>query len=367
MVERKEEEKKKGRPSLSLSDVRKHTLKGKQQQKRTHSASTCPAVTVPVPALDPSPMRRSTRLNPNPDADESETDEGDTDEIKTGQSEIDADMSKRRIGYMTDKDCVRYREQVCMSGGFDVDPMPHVRAFGLIQPLDISKKTGSEYRTCKIISQTAIDQINKRRERRTVKPQTPLKFVKVSKAMHQCCDLFRYYVTFEAKDVGDGGQTKIFQALARWRSPPFDNFNFSLLSVREYKGEKGDQVIVIHTASELKKRLEDASRTSRLAILFFSKARPCRFISPLYASLSVKYPKVVFLKVDIEEGPNAEGMAVDRGIRRFPTFLFYKSGKEVDKVVGVNAIALKRKIPQHSRKQKQARRKQAKSLSEYEL
>jgi suppressor of tumorigenicity protein 13 len=127
----------------------------------------------------------------------------------------------------------------------------------------------------------------------------------------------------------------------------------------------GDRVIVIHSASELEKRLEEASRTSRLAILFFSKARPCRFISPLYASLAVKYPKVVFLKVHIEEGPNAESMALDRGIRKFPTFLFYKSGKEVDKVVGVDAIELKRKIPLHSRKQ--ARRKEAKSLSEYEF
>jgi suppressor of tumorigenicity protein 13 len=126
----------------------------------------------------------------------------------------------------------------------------------------------------------------------------------------------------------------------------------------------GDQVIVIHSASELEKRLEEASRTSRLAILFFSKARPRRYIS-LYASLTVKYPKVVFLKVDIEEGPNAEGMAVDRGIRKFPTFLIYKSGKEVDKVVGVDAIELDRKIPLHSRKH--ARRKQAKSLSEYEF
>ncbi|KAE7996277.1 hypothetical protein FH972_001011 [Carpinus fangiana] len=96
----------------------------------------------------------------------------------------------------------------------------------------------------------------------------------------------------------------------------------------------GDRVIVIHSASELEKRLEEASTTSRLAILFFSKARPCRFISPLYASLALKSPKVVFLKVHIEEGPNAESMALVRGIRKFPTFLFYKSGEEVDKSTG---------------------------------
>ncbi|XP_059440098.1 uncharacterized protein LOC132172592 [Corylus avellana] len=195
VVERKKMEKR-GRPSPS--DVRKRTLKGKQQQKRNHksiphSASNYPTVTVPVPASGSAPLRRSPRLNPIPDSDESDFFDSDSDES-------DADKPRGRTGSMTDAEMVRYREQVCKSDGFDVEPFPEVRGFGIIQPLDLSNAV--YFRRCEKISQRPIDQIHKRRERRTVKPQTPLKFVKILKAMHQYHDLLRYYVTFEAKNGG---------------------------------------------------------------------------------------------------------------------------------------------------------------------
>ena len=69
--------------------------------------------------------------------------------------------------------------------------------------------------------------------------------MKVLKAMEAFADGHRYYVTFEAKDVGDGGQTKIFQALARWRRFHLGTSNFSLLTVREHKGEKGKRNLCI--------------------------------------------------------------------------------------------------------------------------
>jgi hypothetical protein len=69
--------------------------------------------------------------------------------------------------------------------------------------------------------------------------------VKVLKAMNECVDGRRYYVTFEAKDVGDGGQTKIFQALAHFSRFNVGTSNFSLLTVREYKGEKGKRNLCI--------------------------------------------------------------------------------------------------------------------------
>jgi hypothetical protein len=88
VVERREEEKekKKGRPSLL--DVRKRTLKGKQLQKRTHSASTCT----------------------NPDDDELDSDDSITDE-----SEIEADRRNGRARGLTDEELVRYEEQVYKS------------------------------------------------------------------------------------------------------------------------------------------------------------------------------------------------------------------------------------------------------------
>jgi hypothetical protein len=55
--------------------------------------------------------------------------------------------------------------------------------------------------------------------------------VRVLKAMCQGCDVFRCYVTFEAKDLADGGQTKIYQAVVRCQIPI--DVNISTLSFRE--------------------------------------------------------------------------------------------------------------------------------------
>jgi thiol-disulfide isomerase/thioredoxin len=177
--------------------------------------------------------------------------------------------------------------------------------------------------------------------------------VRVLKAMAQSCDLVRYYITFETEILTCGGsqsQTKIYRALVRWSRPPIDDDNFSVLSMREYKKDRADQVIGIHSLSELDARLDAASMTSRLAILYFSETHRCRFISPLYTSLSGKYPTVVFLKVDIAEASN---VAARWNIRSAPYFFFLKNGEVVDKVVGVGGTEdiLKRKIARHSRKQ----------------
>lgn len=103
------------------------------------------------------------------------------------------------------------------------------------------------------------------------------------------------------------------------------------------------EVIGIHSSNELETKLNAASRTSRLAILYFTATwcGPCRFISPLYLDLAGKYPKVVFLKVDIDD---ARDVAARWNISSVPTFHFIRNGKEVDKVVGADKAALERKI-----------------------
>ncbi|XP_030541152.2 TPR repeat-containing thioredoxin TDX isoform X1 [Rhodamnia argentea] len=109
---------------------------------------------------------------------------------------------------------------------------------------------------------------------------------------------------------------------------------------------KDGQVIGIHSCAELESKLNAASRTSRLAILYFTATwcGPCRFISPLFTSLAAKYPKVVFLKVDIDE---ARDVAASWNISSVPAFFFVRDGKEVDKLVGADKGALERKIAQH--------------------
>ncbi|PPD95012.1 hypothetical protein GOBAR_DD07962 [Gossypium barbadense] len=110
---------------------------------------------------------------------------------------------------------------------------------------------------------------------------------------------------------------------------------------------KDGQVIGVHSTSELEIKLNAATRTSRLAILYFTATwcGPCRFISPLYTSLAAKYAKVVFLKVDIDEGRD---VAARWNISSVPTFFFIRNGKEVDKVVGADKNTLESKIAQYA-------------------
>ncbi|XP_073140681.1 TPR repeat-containing thioredoxin TDX isoform X2 [Henckelia pumila] len=110
---------------------------------------------------------------------------------------------------------------------------------------------------------------------------------------------------------------------------------------------KDGQVIGIHSASELKIKLNAASRTSRLAIVYYTATwcGPCRIISPVYASLAEKHPKVVFFKVNIDEVRDA---AAEANVSSVPCFFFMKNGEEVDKIVGADKNSLEKKIAQHS-------------------
>ncbi|EOY21388.1 hypothetical protein QUC31_007295 [Theobroma cacao] len=110
---------------------------------------------------------------------------------------------------------------------------------------------------------------------------------------------------------------------------------------------KDGQVIGIHSTGELETKLNAATRTSRLVILYFTATwcGPCRFISPLYTSLAAKYVKVVFLKVDIDEARDVAGCW---NISSVPSFFFVRNGKEVDKVVGADKSLLERKIAQYA-------------------
>ncbi|CAK7349555.1 unnamed protein product [Dovyalis caffra] len=110
---------------------------------------------------------------------------------------------------------------------------------------------------------------------------------------------------------------------------------------------KEGQVIGIHSTKELDPKLNAASKTSRLAILYFTASwcGPCRMVAPIFTSLATKYPKVVFLKVDIDE---ARDVAARWNISSVPTFYFIKNGKEIDKVVGADKNGLERKVEQHA-------------------
>lgn len=60
---------------------------------------------------------------------------------------------------------------------------------------------------------------------------------------------------------------------------------------------------------------------------------PCRMVAPIVEQLAKEYEgKAVIAKCNVEE---VEQAAIDFGIRNIPTFLFFKGGEVVDKLVGL--------------------------------
>lgn len=99
--------------------------------------------------------------------------------------------------------------------------------------------------------------------------------------------------------------------------------------------------------TELETKLNAASEASCLAILYFTATwcGPCRYISPFYTNLPRKYPKVAFLKADVDEARDA---ASRWNVSSVPSFFFIKNGKEIDKVVSTDKNSLEKKIAQYA-------------------
>ncbi|XP_028068635.1 uncharacterized protein LOC114271222 isoform X2 [Camellia sinensis] len=106
---------------------------------------------------------------------------------------------------MTEDEYRVYKDQVLKSDGFDVANIPGVNEFHQILPMDITYNT----KHYEWYSQLAVDEYN----RRFKDTNKELEFVKVLKAMSQAACVLRFYMTFSAKDLADGGNIKTYQAV----------------------------------------------------------------------------------------------------------------------------------------------------------
>lgn len=69
---------------------------------------------------------------------------------------------------------------------------------------------------------------------------------------------------------------------------------------------------------------------------------PCLMMAPIIDELAEKLSDVKFVKIDVDDN---EEIAGKYEVRSIPTMIFFKGGKEVDKVVGgMDADALEEKI-----------------------
>merc|ERR1712071_680870 len=103
------------------------------------------------------------------------------------------------------------------------------------------------------------------------------------------------------------------------------------------------EVIEVETLQDLESKILSASASNKLVVVDFSATwcGPCKMIAPLYEELSEDFSGAVFLKVDVDENPEA---AAKYGVSAMPTFLFIKGGEVKDKIMGANPQGLKSMI-----------------------
>ncbi|KAL6073500.1 Thioredoxin-like protein 1 [Balamuthia mandrillaris] len=111
-------------------------------------------------------------------------------------------------------------------------------------------------------------------------------------------------------------------------------------------GENHGRVRVINSTEEFDEALVLAAVGHRLVVVdyFATWCGPCKFIAPLFAQLSEKYPDVDFLKVDVDK---QKEVAARAGISAMPTFHFIKTGTTVEELRGANAARLEELIQKH--------------------
>jgi thiol-disulfide isomerase/thioredoxin len=54
----------------------------------------------------------------------------------------------------------------------------------------------------------------------------------------------------------------------------------------------------------------------------FNRCGPCQRIAPFFDELARRYPRAVFLKVDVDNCPET---AASNGVSAMPTFIFFRN------------------------------------------
>lgn len=91
---------------------------------------------------------------------------------------------------------------------------------------------------------------------------------------------------------------------------------------------------------------EIASAGIKLVVVDFTATwcHPCKRIAPFFEQLATKFPRAVFLRVDVDKCADT---AVAQGISAMPTFLFYRNKTKIDLLQGADSATLESKVQQH--------------------
>ena len=78
--------------------------------------------------------------------------------------------------------------------------------------------------------------------------------------------------------------------------------------------------------------------------MYASWCRPCKLLAPQMDDMSVTHPTVVFLKIDADK---ERDVASQFHVEGFPTIVFLKNGKELDRIVGCDPQKVEDLVNKH--------------------
>lgn len=95
------------------------------------------------------------------------------------------------------------------------------------------------------------------------------------------------------------------------------------------------------------KRLETVIKTGNLSILdvFADWCQPCKYVAPKFLELSKDFPSVQFMKVDLEDLDLHQKNVFS--ITALPTFLIFREGKILEKIMGANVREVAEKLKKY--------------------
>ncbi|WVZ05814.1 hypothetical protein V8G54_019160 [Vigna mungo] len=110
--------------------------------------------------------------------------------------------------------------------------------------------------------------------------------------------------------------------------------------------EGPSRVLSFHSSARWQLHFNEVKESGQLLVVDFSASwcGPCKFIEPAIHAMAGKFTDVNFVKIDVDELSDVAG---EFQVQAMPTFVLFKGGKIIDRVVGAKKDELEKKVEKH--------------------